>query len=516
MDNKLSTRALVAVQALPLLTALWGFSTTALANPGLVKDVNEGPEGSEVFQTYSGNANAQSGIMPLGNGKAIVLLKNGSQLGLYVTDGTSAGTSRLMEMPAETRLITSPHTINGVRYFWLGATPGSDPIMLPRLWRSDGTVSGTYELRSADGKLLYGVGSIARLGNKLIFAANETGVGASSLWVSDGSEPGTVKLAPYCSEVDATYGGPSLSDFDSDGLNGYQYFGVTACTSAGHELWRTDGTDEGTERVAQISASTNGLPPIFLKFAGEQVFFRGYTDETGFELWVSDGSEAGTRMVANLVADAGHGRPIPLKAIGNKVLFSATSDAFAREYWVSDGTELGTMPLTELGDFDTDGYIGWATEVGDLVYFTATADGGTTEMLMRTDGTVAGTTRIKTVDRVGYYTAVGDKIFMQARTGNAGAELWLTDGTETGTTLAKDIFAGANSSSPHNLVALSDTKLLFLANDGSNGTEPWLYDTTIVPPPPASDGDSGGGGGGSMPILLMLIPLLFARHRRRS
>ncbi|MFN4291006.1 MAG: hypothetical protein ACK4E7_09040 [Permianibacter sp.] len=314
-----------------MLTALWGFSTTARTIPALVKDVNEGPEGSEVFQTYSGHTNGQSGIMPLGNGKAIVLLENGSQLGLYVTDGISAGTTRLMQMPAETRLITSPHTINGVRYFWLGSTPGSDPVMLPRLWRSDGTVSGTYELRSADGKLLYGVGSIARLGDKLIFAANETGVGASSLWVSDGTEPGTVKLTPYCTEVGATYGSPSFSDFDSDGLNGYPYFGVTACTSPGHELWRTDGTNDGTERVAQISASTNGLPPVFMKYAGEQVFFRGYTDETGFELWASDGSEAGTRMVANLVTDAGHGRPPPLSSIGNKVLFSATSDVFAHE-----------------------------------------------------------------------------------------------------------------------------------------------------------------------------------------
>ncbi|MFN4291007.1 MAG: hypothetical protein ACK4E7_09045 [Permianibacter sp.] len=174
------------------------------------------------------------------------------------------------------------------------------------------------------------------------------------------------------------------------------------------------------------------------------------------------------------------------------------------------------MPLTELGDSDTDGYLGWATEVGDWVYFTATADGGTTEIRMRTDGTVAGTTRIKTLDRVGYYTTVGDKLFMQARTGNAGAELWLTDGTEAGTTLARDIYAGANSSSPHNLVALSDTKLLFLADDGSNGTEPWLYDTTIVPPPPAAGGDSGSGGGGSMPVLLTLMPLLFGLRRHRS
>lgn len=515
MNKLLSTHAGVVLKSLPLLTALWGIAGIAHANPVLVKDINAGPEGSEIFQTYYSATLNQSGIAALGNGKGLVMLKSGTEFGLYVTDGTGAGTSKLVDLATNSRITLSPHVIDGYSYFWLGALPGNLPEEQPTLWRSNGTVVGTGAVWPSDGFRLYGTESIARLGNRLLFAAKEDPMGRNSLWVSDGTDEGTVELSPYCTEGSSGYGDPRFSDLDSDGLNGYQYFGVTNCTSAGHELWRTDGTDEGTERVAIISDSTSGLSPMMIKYAGDRVFFRGYTGGSGFELWTSDGTEAGTKMVVDLVSGGGHGRPLPLRSIGNKVLFSATSDAHSREYWVSDGTEEGTMPLTTLGDADTAGFIGWTTKLGDLVYFTATANGGSTEQLMRTDGTPAGTVLIKAYDSVEYVTAVGSKLFMQISTSGHGAELWGGDGTAAGTKLVKDIFAGANDSAPHNLYALSDSKLIFLANDGSHGVELWLHDASIATPTPA-ESDDGGGGGGSVPMLFAALGLMLGFYRKHS
>ena len=55
-----------------------------------------------------------------------------------------------------------------------------------------------------------------------------------------------------------------------------------------------------------------------------------------------------------------------------------------------------------------------------------------------------------------------------------GTDLWRSDGTTTGTKLVKDIAVGPPSSSPRAMARLG-TKLVFFADDGVNGLEPWTY-----------------------------------------
>jgi len=78
-------------------------------------------------------------------------------------------------------------------------------------------------------------------------------------------------------------------------------------------------------------------------------------------------------------------------------------------------------------------------------------------------------------------TAVGDKLFFTADDGVNGSELWVSDGTEAGTTLVKDINIGiASGCDPSVYIELIDFngKLFFAANDGSTGIEPYLSDGT--------------------------------------
>ena len=69
------------------------------------------------------------------------------------------------------------------------------------------------------------------------------------------------------------------------------------------------------------------------------------------------------------------------------------------------------------------------------------------------------------------------KMLFSASSATAGNELWITDGTLTGTTMVKDIYTGMSSSSPKNMTLVGD-KVYFSAYDATNGGELWITDGT--------------------------------------
>lgn len=72
----------------------------------------------------------------------------------------------------------------------------------------------------------------------------------------------------------------------------------TGCYSrAGAELWRTDGTAEGTRRVDDLRAGVSGSSPNFLAVFGGALFYSAHTDLTGTELFRSDGTSGGSYIV---------------------------------------------------------------------------------------------------------------------------------------------------------------------------------------------------------------------------
>ena len=67
-------------------------------------------------------------------------------------------------------------------------------------------------------------------------------------------------------------------------------------------------------------------------------------------------------------------------------------------------------------------------------------------------------------------TVCNGKLLFKADNGIEGMEIWISDGTEGGTSLLKNIAPGATSSNPDALTAIGNT-LYFRANDGSSGDE---------------------------------------------
>lgn len=103
--------------------------------------------------------------------------------------------------------------------------------------------------------------------------------------------------------------------------------------------------------------------------------------------------------------------------------------------------------------------------------------------LYKTDGTPGGTVKYTNkvlVDSPFQYVVLNSKIYFTGVDINNGKELWVTDGTDAGTQLIKDINIGTDNSTPRDLFVFNNA-IYFFAKTNADGVELWK-----------SDGTSGG------------------------
>lgn len=100
------------------------------------------------------------------------------------------------------------------------------------------------------------------------------------------------------------------------------------------------------------------------------------------------------------------------------------------------------------------------------------------------DGTKTGTKFIKDVypysnySNIFYPTEFAGKVYFSASHPTYGRELWMTDGTDTGTQLVKNINIYSANSDPESLTVYNG-KLYFTAEDTGHGKEMWVSDGTL-------------------------------------
>ena len=132
------------------------------------------------------------------------------------------------------------------------------------------------------------------------------------------------------------------------GLNGLVYFRAHD-GSHGYELWRTDGTEAGTELVIDLNPGPlNGFPDGIAAVNGA-LYFNGFdtSDFTGSKAWRSDGTEEGTRLLKD-INPAGDSVPLGMTEYKHRVYFSADDGVHGIELWVTDGTEEGTQLFADI------------------------------------------------------------------------------------------------------------------------------------------------------------------------
>jgi uncharacterized repeat protein (TIGR01451 family) len=248
---------------------------------------------------------------------------------------------------------------------------------------------------------------------------------------------------------------------------------------------------QGPYLVRDINGGRGSSDPASLEVVGRVLYFAADDGARGNELWRSTGSQASTRLVQDIHPN-GSAYPYELTAVGGQLFFRATDEAAGRELWVSDGTEPGTRRVKDISPGTASSYPGDLTEVKrdttSLLFFHA-HDGslGRGRELWVSDGTEAGTALVRDImpgsdsSDPGNLVARDGAVYFSAKDGTRGIELWRSDGTAAGTFLIKDIRPGPASSYVEDLVLVVGTgHLFFRADDGTHGRELWTSDGTAA------------------------------------
>lgn len=183
----------------------------------------------------------------------------------------------------------------------------------PRI--SNGTAQGTTLLKDINARTDQSAANqLITLGNEVFFIANDYRKGAG-VWKSDGTEANTrfVKEPAVLSPPQINFNTPSFIT----NINGTVYFSWTGEVQD-MELWKTDGTSEGTVQIKNINPSGHSEPREFFAFNGA-IYFSAATAAEGRELWKTDGTDAGTVLVKDINPGTANSTPISFTILNNQL-----------------------------------------------------------------------------------------------------------------------------------------------------------------------------------------------------
>jgi len=229
-------------------------------------------------------------------------------------------------------------SVNGILYFI-----ANDGIHGIELWKSDGTGTGMVEDINPSGDS--SPSHLTNCNDTLYFNANDS-INGLRLWKSDdGTDAGTDIVSTKVWGSGFTWVNGivpengivlfSGAEWD-DTFNYYEY-----------ELWKTDGTEDGTEMVKQIELGPNSGFPEYLTNVNGTVYFAGRSDysygPSSVELWKSDGTTDGTVQVKDINPGALASFPNDLTNLNGVLYFTANDQTNGVQLWTSDGSESGTV-----------------------------------------------------------------------------------------------------------------------------------------------------------------------------
>lgn len=130
-------------------------------------------------------------------------------------------------------------------------------------------------------------------------------------------------------------------------VNGYFLF-INETQNNEKKLWRTDGTQAGTQLVKDVKLSTS-YPEIFrYQIHNNKLYFTADDNVHGKELWVSDGTTSGTYMLKDINTGIEESFISHFKSVGETLYFAAYNDVNGKELWKTDGTVSGTKMVKDI------------------------------------------------------------------------------------------------------------------------------------------------------------------------
>lgn len=340
------------------------------------------------------------------------------------------------------------------------------------LWASDGTAAGTRVIQPG----LIGR-PVAVAGDTAYFRSFKNG-SPFALWSSRGTAATTQFLGEFSSLVPTGTRVVSVP-------GGRTIFFIARGGVHGSELWTSDGTPGGTRLVIDLRPGDRSGEIDDLTWFQGRLYFSG-NDGRGFGLWSTDGTAGGTRRIRAFTAPSISGA-LFLRALPNRLVFFGPERSRGYELWTSDGTAAGTVPLPEIAPGGRSADPSDAVVVGNR-YYTIASDGRTGRELWTTDGTARGTralTRFAPADPfnsdflVFPFYQLPSRLVFYANDGIKGREPWVSDGTTAGTKLLADLCPGP-CSGPGGTVPSFPQRLLINASTPATGAELWTTDGTPV------------------------------------
>lgn len=374
--------------------------------------------------------------------------------------------------------------VNGTLYF-----AADDGARGAELWKYDPATGAAFVKDIRPGRAGSAVRMMGHVGGRLIFAADD-GITGRELWASDGTDAGTVPLKDVfpgptggiASDTPAVeLGRRSLAIGDT------LFFAAAAGPTTGTELWKTDGTPQGTVLVKDIAPATlEGSRPRNMVELNGVLLFQADAGQDGRSLWRSDGTDAGTYRIGtpNTAFQS-------LTVSGGFAFFTHLGGSV--RLFRSDGTTQGTGALRdfpgrirELIDLNGSLFVsvdmaGDPADQGDLwrVYHLPVL---AVEVARRLDLAHCGPAGL---------TAVGGRLFFTAIAAEAGAvpdgqELYVSDGapetTPGSTGRVIDLSPGPGGSFPTGITDLGGGRAAFFADADGTGTaaarQLWATDGT--------------------------------------
>ncbi|WP_170113347.1 hypothetical protein [Ahniella affigens] len=360
---------------------------------------------------------------------------------------------------------------------WLRASSGAT--------LTNGLPSGTTSLTGFNGELFDPDCIIERGGLVHFIATASGGASAYEIWQSDGTQAGTLPVTSLSTTENSVLSICASNFRTLVGLGDAIYFVGALSSASGLELLKLSGQNQ-VSQVAEIRSGSTSADIRDMMALNNRFVFTANDGIFGNELWASDGTGQGTERLTDISPGSTGSNITLLARIGQRIVFSARNSTLGNELYVTDGTVSGTTLVRDL-------FVGSGSGLGtslpvrtvsdNELYFVGLSSSEPNCRLFRTNGTIAGTRcaydsgalNLGPIMRLAS-TSQGALVFASKRPGSSeGEELHVMFQGQLVNLPGLDLNPGAAGSMPGDLLA-AGASVVFTADNGTSGTELFRLD----------------------------------------